>query len=423
MNMLANYGRGRSEVAARPPAGCGNAQRSLARRSFCWRSASPSGTPLRRASSCPSLPTVTVASPLVRPIAEWDDYSGRFEASKSVEVRPRVSGAIVGVHFTDGADRPPGAAAVHDRPAAVRQPHSTKRAPRWRAPAATLRSRKPTWPGDAAARSRCGLAQRRRPAARAGSGSRGRAGRGAGPGPIARARRRLHPGPRADHAAAFRTAGSMPAISCRAGAAVRKATLLTTINALDPIYFTLRRLGSAVPEGPARARNRRRAVRRRDPAAGRGRLSLARPARLHRQWTRHAVGNDPAARGGRQSDPVPDARHVRQHAPVDQRRPCRAARARCRGADRPGAQDRARRRPRTAASRRGRSTLGPVVDGLRVVRSGLTTADRVIISGTQIGDARDQGAGPRRQDRCRMRPPPRPIPRPSAQRRSDPRRN
>ena len=48
-------------------------------------------------------PVVTVATPLVRQIAEWDDYSGRFEASKSVEVRPRVSGAIVGVHFTDGA--------------------------------------------------------------------------------------------------------------------------------------------------------------------------------------------------------------------------------------------------------------------------------------------------------------------------------
>ena len=45
---------------------------------------------------------VTVATPLVRQVAEWDDYSGRFEASKSVEVRPRVSGAIVGVHFTDG---------------------------------------------------------------------------------------------------------------------------------------------------------------------------------------------------------------------------------------------------------------------------------------------------------------------------------
>src|SRR4029079_6288737 len=53
--------------------------------------------------AAPPPPSVTVASPLVREIAEWDDYSGRFEASKSVEVRPRVSGAIVGVHFTDGA--------------------------------------------------------------------------------------------------------------------------------------------------------------------------------------------------------------------------------------------------------------------------------------------------------------------------------
>ena len=53
--------------------------------------------------AAPPPPTVTVATPLVRQIAEWDDYSGRFEASKSVEVRPRVSGAITGVHFTDGS--------------------------------------------------------------------------------------------------------------------------------------------------------------------------------------------------------------------------------------------------------------------------------------------------------------------------------
>lgn len=58
------------------------------------------GTP---APAAPPPPVVTVASPLVRQVAEWDDYSGRFEASKSIEVRPRVSGAIVGVHFTDGA--------------------------------------------------------------------------------------------------------------------------------------------------------------------------------------------------------------------------------------------------------------------------------------------------------------------------------
>ncbi|MEO6360378.1 MAG: efflux RND transporter periplasmic adaptor subunit [Sphingomicrobium sp.] len=53
--------------------------------------------------AAPPPPVVTVATPLVRQIAEWDDYSGRFEASRSVEVRPRVSGAIVGVHFTDGS--------------------------------------------------------------------------------------------------------------------------------------------------------------------------------------------------------------------------------------------------------------------------------------------------------------------------------
>ena len=50
----------------------------------------------------PAAPTVTVAAPLVRQVTEWDDYVGRFEASQTVEVRPRVSGQIVGVHFTDG---------------------------------------------------------------------------------------------------------------------------------------------------------------------------------------------------------------------------------------------------------------------------------------------------------------------------------
>jgi RND family efflux transporter MFP subunit len=38
----------------------------------------------------------------VRPIVDWDDYVGRFEASQSVEVRPRVSGYLRSVNFTDG---------------------------------------------------------------------------------------------------------------------------------------------------------------------------------------------------------------------------------------------------------------------------------------------------------------------------------
>ncbi|HEX8667001.1 MAG TPA: efflux RND transporter periplasmic adaptor subunit [Allosphingosinicella sp.] len=51
----------------------------------------------------PTTPSVTVALPLERRVNQWDDYVGRFEASRAVEVRPRVSGQIVGVHFTDGA--------------------------------------------------------------------------------------------------------------------------------------------------------------------------------------------------------------------------------------------------------------------------------------------------------------------------------
>ena len=53
--------------------------------------------------AAPPIPTVTVAAPLEQSVNQWDDYVGRFEASRSVEVRPRVSGQIVGVHFRDGA--------------------------------------------------------------------------------------------------------------------------------------------------------------------------------------------------------------------------------------------------------------------------------------------------------------------------------
>ena len=45
---------------------------------------------------------VTVATPLSRTVTDWDDYVGRFEASQAVEVRPRVSGQLVGIHFKDG---------------------------------------------------------------------------------------------------------------------------------------------------------------------------------------------------------------------------------------------------------------------------------------------------------------------------------
>jgi RND family efflux transporter MFP subunit len=58
----------------------------------CGKSAPPADKP----------PAVLVAHPLTQSVADWDDYAGRFEAVEAVEIRPRVSGAIDSVHFSDG---------------------------------------------------------------------------------------------------------------------------------------------------------------------------------------------------------------------------------------------------------------------------------------------------------------------------------
>lgn len=45
---------------------------------------------------------VTVAPAIAKRVTQWDEYSGRFEAVASVEVRARVSGFIDKLHFRDG---------------------------------------------------------------------------------------------------------------------------------------------------------------------------------------------------------------------------------------------------------------------------------------------------------------------------------
>jgi len=47
-------------------------------------------------------PAVQVAQPLTREVTEWNDYVGRFAPSRTVEVRPRVSGAVTQILFRDG---------------------------------------------------------------------------------------------------------------------------------------------------------------------------------------------------------------------------------------------------------------------------------------------------------------------------------
>lgn len=48
-------------------------------------------------------PQVTVANPLAMKISDWDEFTGRLHAVESVEVRPRVSGYLQSVNFTEGS--------------------------------------------------------------------------------------------------------------------------------------------------------------------------------------------------------------------------------------------------------------------------------------------------------------------------------
>lgn len=50
----------------------------------------------------PGAPPVTVATPLQQKVVDWDEFTGRFEAVEAVEVRARVGGYVQAVHFRDG---------------------------------------------------------------------------------------------------------------------------------------------------------------------------------------------------------------------------------------------------------------------------------------------------------------------------------
>jgi multidrug efflux system membrane fusion protein len=49
------------------------------------------------------LPQVTAAAAVARTVTEWDEFTGRLEAVQSVAVRPRVSGLIARVSFQEGS--------------------------------------------------------------------------------------------------------------------------------------------------------------------------------------------------------------------------------------------------------------------------------------------------------------------------------
>jgi RND family efflux transporter MFP subunit len=330
--------------------------------------------------AAPPAPTVTVAAPLVRPINEWDSYVGRFEASKAVEVRPRVSGAVTAVHFTDGAivrqgqllftiDPRPFAAALAEAQAGLATAQSDVALAR-----ANLDRANRLIEDEAVSKSDLDqLSARMRAANAALAGAQARVRARALDMEFTQVRapiagrvsdRRIDPG---NLVAGGDTSG----------------TLLTTINALDPIYFTFdgsealflktkraQEAGTAASavevrlqdEGDYRWHGKLDFTDNGlDPRSGtiRGRAVLDNPGLF---LTPGMFGNMRLASAGTTSALlVPDSA-----VQTDQARKTLLT----------VAQD------GTVAVKP--VQLGPVVDGLRIVRGGLSPSDRVVISGTQM---------------------------------------
>ena len=336
------------------------------------------GTPVVAA---PPPVTVTVANPLVRPVAEWDDYSGRFEASRSVEVRPRISGAVVAVHFTDGAivhqgqllftiDPRPFVAALAEAKAAAQGARSDL------AIAQTNYGRAVRLQGLAVSQSdvdRLHATVQAAQAALAAADARVQS-------------RALDVGftqVRAPITGRISYRRIDPGNLVQGGGNGTEGTLLTTINALDPIYFTF----DASEALFLKARRARESgatpsaveIKLQDETDYRwhGRLDFTDNGLDSQSGTirlRAVVSNPtqfltPGMFGNMRlstSGTTPELLVPDAAVQTDQARKVVLV-ARNDGSVIP--------RP---------VVLGPVVDGLRVVRSGLTTADRVVIAGGQL---------------------------------------
>ena len=323
------------------------------------------------------MPTVTVAAPLVREVTEWDDFVGRFEASQSIEVRPRVSGAITAVHFTDGAivrkgqllftiDPRPYAAALAEARASVASASSDLALAN-----ANLARANRLVADDAVSKS--DLDQ---------LGARVRAAQAA----LAAAQARVRARALDMEFTAVRApiGGRVSDRRIDAGNLVSagdtNGTLLTTINALDPIYFAFDASeGLFLKSKRTGAEGATVEVRLQDEAgySRRGRLDFTDNALDPRSGTvrgRAVFANPdlfltPGMFGNMRLDGAGTTRALLVPDIAIQT-------------------DQARKMVLTVG-RDGTVTpkpvaLGPVVDGLRIVKSGLAPTDRVVVSGTQM---------------------------------------
>ena len=325
---------------------------------------------------------VTVATPLVRQIAEWDDYSGRFEASKSVELRPRVSGSVIAVHFTDGAvvhqgqllftiDPRPFVAALAEARAAVASARSDLTLAQ-----ADLGRATRLLAVDAVSRSDVDRIRARVQAAQAALAA-------------ANARvqaRALDVGftqVRAPITGRISDRRIDPGNLVLGGGSGAEGTLLTTINALDPIYFTFD-ASEALFLKARRARESGAA-----PSEVEIRLQDETDYRWHGRLDFTDNGLDTKSGTIRLRAVIANPTQFLTPGMFGNMRLSTAEASQALLVPDSAVQVDQARKVVMVYGKDGNVTphpvtVGPLIDGLRVVRSGLTPADRVVIAGTQM---------------------------------------
>jgi RND family efflux transporter MFP subunit len=330
-------------------------------------------------SAQPAPPTVTVAEPLRRNITEWEEHVARLEPSARVELRPRVSGQVEKVHFRDGQvvragdllftiDRQPFDIAVESARAEVT-----------RAEARLELARQEI--------DRTSSLVRDRYAPQAQLDTRRAAQRDAEAG-LADARAKLRQAELERSWTEVRApqSGRVSDRRVDAGNLVQASTtLLTTILALDPIYASF-----DMSEADLLRLSRRGGSRPGDDAENAVRLRLADEAEWNRQGRLDFLDTALDARSGtiRARATLPNADLFLT--------PGTFARLRLRAGegevlmvpDAAIAADQAARVVMTVAADgtvvAKPVALGPVVDGLRVVRGGLSPEDQVIVAGLHL---------------------------------------
>lgn len=327
-------------------------------------------------------PEVSVATVVQRSVTEWDDYSGHIEAIQSAEIRPRVAGHLNQVHYAEGGLVSQGQLlfSIDDRE--YRAAADAARADLTRAEARLLLARQELARAEALIGARAvsqgELESRRVEAQQAGAD-------------VLAARARLA---RAELDLGF-TRVTAP-FSGRAGAALVKPgnlvapneTLLTTLVSVDPVYVSFEGNERAYLryQDLARAGNRQSSRDGRNPVL----IGLANdegyPHRGEMDFVDNALNPATGTIRARAVLPNPDGVFT----------PGLFARVRLLGGSQTDAlliheqavlTDQDRRyvyvlgEGNTAARRDVR--LGPQVEGLRVVESGIKPGDRVVVNGVR----------------------------------------